>query len=154
MSCYLVNRSPSMALVDKTPYDAWDGKNPSLEHFKVFGCEAFLDVPKEKRRKLASKSEKCIFIRYKDGVKGYKLWNPVTRKIVYNRDVIFIEVGGTSSIEEVKREKEPKKIEFDLNDGGNDLNELTEFDEEVEQQTQFFIEQHNNIKGIIHLTFA
>jgi phosphoribosyl-AMP cyclohydrolase len=23
-------------------------------------------------------AEKCIFIGYKDGVKGYKLWNPET----------------------------------------------------------------------------
>ena len=39
-----------------------------------------------------SKSEKCIFIGYKDGLKGYNLWNPVTRKVVYSQDVVFREV--------------------------------------------------------------
>jgi hypothetical protein len=34
-------------------------------------------------------AEKCIFIGYKDGVKGYKLWNPETKKTVYSRDVAF-----------------------------------------------------------------
>lgn len=77
---YLVNRSPISSLVDKTPHQAWFGKKPSLEHIQVFGCDSFVHVPKEKRSKLDSKEKKSIFIDYKDGVKGYKLWNLVTRK--------------------------------------------------------------------------
>ena len=30
---------------------------------KVFGCDAYVDVPKEKRKKLDNKAEKCIFTR-------------------------------------------------------------------------------------------
>ena len=91
-ACYLINRSPSLALEDKTPQEVWTGKKPSLSHLRVFGCDAYVHVPKEKRTKLESKSEKCIFIGYKDGLKGYKLWNPVTRKVVYSQDVVFREV--------------------------------------------------------------
>ena len=29
-ACYLVNRSPSSALEDKTPHEVWTGKKPSL----------------------------------------------------------------------------------------------------------------------------
>ena len=47
-----------------------------------------------------NKVEKCIFIGYKDGVKGYKLWNIVTRKIMYNQDVVFREVERTSRNED------------------------------------------------------
>jgi hypothetical protein len=75
-TCYLVNRSPSSTLDDKTPHEVWTGKKPSLEHLRVFGCDAYVHVPKENRSKLDNKVEKCIFIGYKDGVKGYKLWNP------------------------------------------------------------------------------
>ena len=39
-----------------------------------------------------NKDEKCIFIGYKDGVKGYKLQNLETKKIVYSGDVVFREV--------------------------------------------------------------
>ena len=49
MVCYLVNRSLSKDLVDKTPYEAWTNKKPSLAHLRVFGCEACLHVPKEKK---------------------------------------------------------------------------------------------------------
>ena len=83
-ACYLVNRSHSSALEDKTPQEVWNGKKPSLSHLRLFGCDAYVHVPKEKRTKLDSKSEKYIFIGYKDGLKGYKLWNPVTRKVMYN----------------------------------------------------------------------
>ena len=74
----------------------------------VFGCDAYVHVPKEKRKKLDRKFEKCIFIGYKDGLKGYKLWNPVTRKVVYNRDVVFRDVKNV--IKHEVPSKEPKKI--------------------------------------------
>jgi hypothetical protein len=74
--CYPVNQSPSSSLYEKTPHEVWIGKKTSLTHLKVFGCEAYVHVPKENRSKLDKKDEKCIFIGYKYGLKGYKLWNP------------------------------------------------------------------------------
>jgi hypothetical protein len=88
-TCYLVNRFPSSMLDDKTPLEVWSRKKPSLQNLRVFCCDAYVHVPKENRSKLDKKDEKCIFIGYKDGVKGYKLWNPETKKIVYSRDVVF-----------------------------------------------------------------
>ena len=51
-ACYLVKRSPSSALGEKTPQEVWIGKEPSLTHLKVFGCDAYVHVPKENMRKL------------------------------------------------------------------------------------------------------
>ena len=61
-----------------------------------------------------NKAEKCIFIGYKDGLKVYKIWNPVTKKIVYSRDVMLREVQGVPIKEVNPIEKEPEKIEFEL----------------------------------------
>ena len=36
---------------------------------------------------------KCIFLGYKFGVKGYKLWCLKTKKLVVSRDVIFYETS-------------------------------------------------------------
>jgi hypothetical protein len=83
-ACYLVNRSPSSALDEKTPQEVWTSKEPCLTHIKVFGCDAYVHVPKENMSKLDKKAKKCIFIGYKDGLKGYKLWNPETKKVVYS----------------------------------------------------------------------
>jgi hypothetical protein len=131
-ACYLVNKSPSSALEDKTPQEVWTGKKPSLSHLRVFGCDAYVHVPKEKRTKLDSKSEKCIFIGYKDGLKGYELWNPVARKVVYSRDVVFREVKDV--IKHEVQPKEPVKIEFELKEEESD-SVAEEESEDEEPQT-------------------
>jgi hypothetical protein len=63
---YLVNMSPSLALVETTPNEVWSGKNPSVSHLKVFVYSEFVHVPKEKRSKLDKKEVRCIFIGYKE----------------------------------------------------------------------------------------
>jgi hypothetical protein len=44
---YLLNISPSSVPVDMTPHEVLLGMNPSVSHLKVFGCDAFVYVPKE-----------------------------------------------------------------------------------------------------------
>ena len=46
---YLRNRSPTRALVDATPYEAWRGEKPDLSHLRTFGCRAFVWLDKTKR---------------------------------------------------------------------------------------------------------
>ena len=75
-----------------------------------------------------SNYEKSIFIGYKDGLKGYKLWNPVTRKVVYSRDVVFREVKDV--IKHEVQPKEPEKIEFELKE--EESNSITEEESEDE----------------------
>ena len=48
-TCYLVNRWLTSTLVKKTPCEAWASKIPSLAHLRVFGCDAFVHMPKERR---------------------------------------------------------------------------------------------------------
>jgi hypothetical protein len=119
---YLVNRSPSSVLVDSTPHEVSFGKNPSLSHVKLFGCDIFVHFPKEKRNKMENKACKCIFICDKDEMKGYKLWNHVLIKIVHSQDMVFREVDGTSKSEDVKIDKETEKLVFELRNEEDDLN--------------------------------
>jgi hypothetical protein len=110
---YLVNQSPTSMSIDKTLHVACTSKKPSLEHLKVSYCDTYVHVPKEKRSKLDNGANKCIYIGYKDSVKGYKPWNLETRKIVYSRDIIFKEIKGAPKQEE-PREEEPKRMQFEL----------------------------------------
>jgi len=125
----LVNKSLSSGLEDKTPQEVCTSKKPSLLHLRVFGCDAYVHDPKEKRTKLDSKSEKYIFIGYKDGLKGYKPWNLVTRKVVYNQDVVFREVKDV--IKHEVQPKESEKIEFEFKE--DELDSTTEEELEDEQ---------------------
>jgi hypothetical protein len=134
---YLLNMSPLSTLVDMTPHEVWSGKNPLVSHLKVFGCDAFVHVPKEKRSKMDKKEVKCIFIGYKEGMKGYKLWDPTSRKKVYSRDVVFREVRSKSEPEEIVQiENNPEMVWFELRNEEDDSDESTESEEEVEQPTR------------------
>eukprot|EP00253_Pinus_taeda_P034125 PITA_34125 len=62
---------------------------------------------------------------------GYKLWNPITRKVVYNLDVVFREVKDV--IKHEVHPKEPKKIEFELKEEESDSTEEEESEDEEPQ---------------------
>jgi hypothetical protein len=58
---------------------------------KVFGCVSYTHVPDDLRRKMDNKVHKCIFVGYSEETKGYKLYDPLTRKLIINRNVQFME---------------------------------------------------------------
>jgi hypothetical protein len=62
-------------MYENTSHEVSNGKKTSLTQLRVFGCEAYVHIPKENKSKLNKKVEKCIFIGYKDGMKGYNIWN-------------------------------------------------------------------------------
>ncbi|KAL3523116.1 hypothetical protein ACH5RR_015950 [Cinchona calisaya] len=49
-SVYLLNRLPTKALKNKTPYEAWYDVKPSVQHLRVFGCIYFYHIPEQKKR--------------------------------------------------------------------------------------------------------
>lgn len=88
---YLLNRCPTKSVRNMTPQEAWSGYKPIVAHLKIFGCVAYAQVPEAKRKKLDDRGEKCIFIEYSEVSKAYKLYNPLTNKVVVSRDVVFNE---------------------------------------------------------------
>ena len=69
-AAYLHNRSPTKAVKEMTPYEAWTGEKPKVDHLRIFGCQAFVHVPKDERKKPDSKSKECILMGY--GTSYYK----------------------------------------------------------------------------------
>ena len=88
-SINVLNRSPTFSVQNMTPEEAWSGRKPVVDHFRIFGCVAYAHIPDEKRKKLDDKGEKCVFLGVSEHSKAYKLFNPSTNKIVTSRDVIF-----------------------------------------------------------------
>ena len=89
-TCYLINRSPSVAIEKKTSQEVWSSSPATYSYLKIFGCPAYAHID---NGKLEPRLMKCIFLGYKSGVKGYKFWCPETKKLVINRDVIFDETS-------------------------------------------------------------
>ncbi|KAH9726310.1 hypothetical protein KPL70_008223 [Citrus sinensis] len=97
-ACYLVNLSPSTAIEFKTPFELWYGKQASYKDLKVFGCLAYALIS---QGKLAPRAQKCVFIGYPEGTKGYKLWctDRSPPKCIVSRDVKFNEEAAVESIQ-------------------------------------------------------
>ena len=93
-AAYLINKSPSRVLKFNTPLNCLkqlypDNRLiPSLP-LRVFGCTVFVHIPTQFRSKLDAKAEKCVFIGYVSGQRGYKCFNPVTRKTHISVDVFY-----------------------------------------------------------------
>jgi hypothetical protein len=88
---YVLNRSLAASINDVIPEEAWSSTKPSVKHFRIFGCIAYVHVPDAQRKKLDVKSIKCVFLGVSEESKAYRLYNPVTKKIIISRDVIFVE---------------------------------------------------------------
>ncbi|KAL4366630.1 hypothetical protein GQ457_05G026360 [Hibiscus cannabinus] len=88
---HVLNRSPTFVVQNMTSEEDWSGRRPNVDHFRIFGCIAYAHVPDAKRKKLDDKGEKCVFLGVSETSKSYKLFNPLTEKIVISRDIIFDE---------------------------------------------------------------
>ena len=97
---YLRNRSPTKAVNNATPFEAWTGDKPDVSHLRSFGCTAYAHIPKDERKKLDSKARKCIFLGYGTEAKGYRLYDCERKGVFYSRDVKF-------NKSEFRIEKEP-----------------------------------------------
>ena len=88
---YLINRVPTRALKDQTPYERLRGRKPSIGHIRVFGCVAHAKRDSALIKKLDDRSEALVHLGIEPGSKAYRLYNPSTKRVVVSRDVIFNE---------------------------------------------------------------
>ena len=120
---YLTNRSPTSTL-NETPYERWNGgSKPDVSNLRVWGCNAYMHVPDQKRKKLDRKSTKCIFVGYPEGKKGYKLYELSTGKMRSSRDVIFVENAFDQSVDKGDEPTELLPSSFFENFGDEDDDE-------------------------------
>ena len=73
-------------------------------------CQAFVQIPKDERKKLGSKSRKCILLGYRTTTKGYRSYNP-EKKVFHSRDVILNEQKYGFK-EPSKTQKEPQLLVY------------------------------------------
>jgi len=88
---YIMNRRPTKSVRNVVHKEAWSGRKHGFTHMRVFGSMAYAHAPDELRNNLDNKGEKCIFVRYSDESKAYKLYKSSTKKVIINRDVQLIE---------------------------------------------------------------
>lgn len=94
-SVFLINRLPTKILNKKTPLDILSKQTkipaPLSLSPKVFGCTAYVHIPKHERSKLEPCARKCVFVGYGVNQKGYRCFDPTTKKIITTMNCDFLE---------------------------------------------------------------
>lgn len=85
------NPAPTSAVQGKSPYEAFYGKKPDLSMLRVFGCLAYVHIQKDFRDDAKWHTQRCIYLGFTEGYKGFKCYNDETGKITISRDVEFDE---------------------------------------------------------------
>jgi hypothetical protein len=91
---YVLNRAFTRSVDGMTPYEAWHGTKPSVEHLRVFGCVAHVKNARPLLRKLDDRSTPMVFIGYEPGSKAYRVYDPTTRRVHVTRDAVFDELAS------------------------------------------------------------
>ena len=88
-ACHLINCLPSTVIEGRTPMEMWVGKSATdYDSLHIFSSTAYYHV---KESKLDPRAKKSLFMGVTGGVKGYTLWCPVTKKIIFSGDITFDE---------------------------------------------------------------
>lgn len=74
-----------------SPYEAWKGRAPNVDYFKVWGCVAYYKNMDPKRTKLGPREIRWGFVEYAQNSKAYRLLNLETNVIIESRNVEFFE---------------------------------------------------------------
>jgi len=107
---YLSNRTPRQGLDWKTPYEVFytylarkagpvvADRRPQEAHLRVYGCKAYaMTQPAQLRKRRLDRFDPKAWIGYLVGYNStdiYRIWIPLTGKIILTRDVTFNEKEG------------------------------------------------------------
>jgi hypothetical protein len=85
---------------------------------RIFGCPTYVHVQSGERSKLDSKLRKCICLGLESSVKGYRLWDPVSKKKIVSRDMVFddaymLRKGENEALTDSQKGKQVVEVELD-----------------------------------------
>lgn len=88
---YILNRVPTKALKDKTPYEALYHTKPNPEYLRIFRCTTYAKITIPHLKKLDDRSIPMIYLGVEEGSKACRLYDPIGKKKHVSRDVKFME---------------------------------------------------------------
>jgi len=81
----------SSATAPLTPFELFYGRKPDLSSMRPFGCLAYVHLQKDQHPTLLPHVTQCVLIGYPTDYKGWRFWDPQTRKAVVSDSTVFRE---------------------------------------------------------------
>ena len=89
MATYLINQLPNSVLHWKSPYEVLFTRPPDYTTLRCFGCLCFATATTPHLDKFDPRASRCIFLGFQPGMKAYKLYNLLTKSVLFSQDVVF-----------------------------------------------------------------
>ena len=90
---YLLNRRPCHSVAPRTPHELLLGTAPDYSLLRVFGCLCYPNTASTARHRLDVRSIACVFLGYPFDHRGYRCFDPLSRRVLTSRHVLFDETS-------------------------------------------------------------
>ncbi|GJR87505.1 putative ribonuclease H-like domain-containing protein [Tanacetum coccineum] len=91
IACYVQNRVLVLKPHNKTPYELFHGRTPSLSFMRPFGCHVTILNTIDHLCKFDGKADEGFFVRYSLNSKAFRVFNSRTRIVEENLHIWFSE---------------------------------------------------------------
>jgi len=89
IACHIINRVYLRPETNKTPYEIWRGKKPTVKYFRTFGNKCYILRDKENLGKFDTKSDEGIFLGYATNSRAYMVFNKRTETVMESINVVI-----------------------------------------------------------------
>ncbi|CAM8904112.1 unnamed protein product [Rhodiola kirilowii] len=86
---YVLNSVLIRSGMDKTSYELWKGRKPTVKHFHVFGSTCYILTDREQRQKLDRKCDEGLFLGYSPNSRAYRVYNKRTKTVIESINVVI-----------------------------------------------------------------
>ncbi|WVZ51771.1 hypothetical protein U9M48_002882, partial [Paspalum notatum var. saurae] len=120
-ACYIANQMFLRAFLRKTSYELRFGRQPSIKHFREFGCKCFVLKKAGHLDKFESRCLDGIFLGYASSSRAFRVWILEAKQVVETCEVSFDEtMPCTTSTFELSGDDEEDTPIFEDEEGADD----------------------------------
>nr|GEY11092.1 hypothetical protein [Tanacetum cinerariifolium] len=110
-ACYVQNRVLVNKSHNKTPYELFNGRTPSIRFLKPFGCHVMILNTLDNLKKFEAKGDEGYFNRYSMSSKAFRVFNKRTKRVEENMHVDFLE---NKAIEKGTKDAASQEVKKDV----------------------------------------
>jgi hypothetical protein len=116
-TCHIINRVYLRLETNKTPYEIWRGKKPTVKYFRTFGSKCYILRDKENLGKFDPKSDEGIFLGYSTDSHAYRVFNKRTETVMKSINVIIED----EEVEALSKGEENQPVSAELSIPSTDM---------------------------------